>query len=212
MTWNTCTCACLHELYRIKVYTALLACMHKLLIHTYRGFRTMLSAFITEYHNSFAVKIFPSSWKFLARKFYGIKKNANYGKCMYSKHFMVHMHGAHHGTALASYQRRYEIINIPRDFLHTNARCPASSGSWLPYGCCVEVEKLWDPQGIAGSSSLVLNASHNHTCFMWGSPGFTLENHCWTLICKVYIRARDTFVPPLAGYMEGLIIHSVGTI
>ena len=110
---------------------------------------------------------------------------------MYSKHFMVHMHGAHHGTALASYQRRYEIINIPCDFLHTNARRPASSGSWPPYGCCIEVEKLRDPQGITGSSSLVLNTSHNHTCFMWGSPGFTLEYHCRTLLCKVYRNKND---------------------
>ena len=58
------------------------------------------------------------------------------------------------------------------------------SESWTPYRCCVEVEKLQDPQGITSSSSLVWNACHSHTSFMWGSsvhlwkslPNFTKQS------------------------------------
>ena len=149
-----------------------------------------------------------SSKKILRNK----KKMQNYGKCMYNKHFMVHMHGAYHGTALASYQRRYEIINIPRDFLHTNAHRPASSGSW-PYMVAVLKLKWWDPQGITSSSSLVLNTSHNHTCFMWGSPGFTLEYHCRTLLCKAYRNKNDDtaflFVHVILSYLLWLATWKV---
>ena len=45
------------------------------------------------------------------------------------------------------------------------------------HSCCVKAKKLQDPQGFATLSPLVLIASHNHAGFMWGSPGFTLENY-----------------------------------
>ena len=54
-----------------------------------------------------------------------------------------------------------------------------------PYSCCVEAERLRDPQGISRSNIIVLIADHSHTNFAWGSGGITLENCHRSLLCKV---------------------------
>ena len=57
-------------------------------------------------------------------------------------------------------QRRYEIINIPRDFLHTQCASTRVIEVLTPYGCCVEAVTS---SRVRSSSSLVLITSHNHT-------------------------------------------------
>ena len=48
-----------------------------------------------------------------------------------------------------------------------------------------------DPQGFASLSSLVLITNHNHTTFLWGSSGFTLENRRQSLLWKAYGNKSD---------------------
>ena len=89
---------------------------------------------------------------------------------------------------------------------NTNAHCPACIIVVMtPCSCCVESEKLQNPQGISCSSTLVLNASHNRICLMWESPEFTLENPCWALLCIVYgNKSHDTaflFVHEMLSYL-----------
>ena len=89
-------------------------------------------------------------------------------------------------TLKRSVHRRYEIINIPRDFFAYQCVSTRVIKVMTPYSCCFEAYKLRDPQRFTSLSSSVLIANHNHTGFIWGSTGFTLENHCQSLLCKVY--------------------------
>ena len=103
-------------------------------------------------------------------------------------------------------QRRYEIVNIPHDFFAYQCASTHVIQVMTPYGCCFEAKKLRDPQRFTSLSSSVLTTNHNHTGFIWGSTGFTLENHSRSLLCKVYgnksddsavLSMHDALVPPL---------------
>ena len=82
-----------------------------------------------------------------------------------------------HPLPTLTYQRRYEIINIPHD--SCAYQCVSS---WVcpSYCCCVEAQKSRDPQGIPSLNSVVSIVDHGHNiiCFVWGSRGITLENRC----------------------------------
>ena len=87
-------------------------------------------------------------------------------------------------------QRRYGIINIPRDF------CAYQCTSWWVCPHAVAVLKLRSLQGISSSNVIIIVSISDHShiylsCLIWGSWGITLKNRHQSLLCKVYGNKSD---------------------